>query len=148
VPDGVSMDIIEKYEALIADLAHSLYRKTHLYDFKDLFQIGLQSAIRLEKHFDPSRSQRSTFLTLCVRRDMVKFVKKHNKCFNNTILPKEISTRCTNTAWESLPDLSPEDTEMVRMLSEGYSKREVAKRLQLPLREIKTRLLKLGESIG
>ena len=141
------MDILEKYEALIADLAHSLYRKTHLYDFKDLFQIGLQSAIRLEKKFDPVRSQRSTFFTLCVRRDMVKFVKRHNKAFTNTILPSGLGLSDGPQLWESLPDLCPEDAEMVRMLSEGHSKREVAKRLQLPLKEIKCRLIKVGESI-
>jgi DNA-directed RNA polymerase specialized sigma24 family protein len=139
------MDMLDKYEALIADLAHSLYRKTHLYDFKDLFQIGLQSAIRLEKKFDPARSQRSTFFTLCVRRDMVKFIKRHNKAFTNTILPNSISSTDETQLWESLPDLCPEDSEMVRMLAEGYSKREVARRLQLPLKEIKSRLLRVGE---
>jgi DNA-directed RNA polymerase specialized sigma subunit len=141
------MDILEKYEALIADLAHSLYRKTHLYDFKDLFQIGLQSAIRLEKKFDPLRSQRSTFFTLCVRRDMVKFVKKHNKAFTNTILPSGIGSSDKLQLWEFLPDLCPEDAEMIRMLAEGHSKREIAKRLQLSLREIQNRLLKVGELI-
>ena len=139
------MDILEKYEALIADLAHSLYRKTHLYDFKDLFQIGLQSAIRLEKQFDPLRSQRSTFFTLCVRRDMVKFIKKHNRVFTNTTLPSSIGSNDELQLWESLPDLCPEDAEMVRMLAEGYSKREVARRLRLPLKEVKCRLLKVGE---
>lgn len=139
------MEELAKYEALIADLAHSLYRKTHLYDFKDLFQIGLQSAIRLEQSFDSSRSQRSTFFTLCVRRDMVKFVKRHNRAFSNAILPKDIVVFDEQQLWESLPDLSAEDSEMVRMLCEGHSKREIARRLQLPTREIKNRLAKVGE---
>lgn len=139
------MEITEKYEALIADLAHSLYRKTHLYDFKDLFQIGLQSAIRLEKTFDPTRSKRTTYLTLCVRRDMVKFIKKHNKIFGHVSLPKDISYFDDHEFWQSIPDLDPEEKEMVRMLSEGYSKREIAKRLQLSTKEIKTRLLRIGE---
>lgn len=141
------MEELAKYEALIADLAHSLYRKTHLYDFKDLFQIGLQSAIRLEQSFDPSKSQRSTFFTLCVRRDMVKFVKKHNRAFSNTILPKDVAIDDQSDLWESLPDLPAEETEMVRMLVAGHSKREIARRLQLPTREIKSRLLKVGELI-
>ena len=141
------MEELAKYEALIADLAHSLYRKTHLYDFKDLFQIGLQSAIRLEKSFDPSKAQRSTFFTLCVRRDMVKFVKRHNRAFSNTILPKDIGVFDERQLWESLPDLPAEETEMIRMLAAGHSKREIARRLQLPTREIKSRLLKVGELI-
>ena len=141
------MEVISKYEALIADLAHSLYRKTHLYDFKDLFQIGLQSAIRLEKSFDPSRSQRTTFLTLCVRRDMVKFIKKHNRLFGHLSLPKDIAIIDSDELWECLPKMSAEDSEMIRMLASGHSKREIAKRLQLPLREIKNRLLTVGELI-
>lgn len=141
------MEVLKKYEPLIADLAHSLYRTTHLYDFKDLFQIGLQSAIRLEKVFDPARAKRTTYFTLCVRRDMIKFIKRHNKIFGHLSLPKEIATSEFAGLWESLPPLDPEDTEMVRMLTEGHSKREIAKRLQLPLREIKARLLRVGESI-
>lgn len=141
------MEILKKYEPLIADLAHSLYRTTHLYDFKDLFQIGLQSAIRLEKVFDPSKAKRTTYFTLCVRRDMIKFIKRHNKIFGHVSLPKDIVTYPDQDSWEFLPDLDPEEAEMVRMLYDGYSKREIARRLQLPLKEIKARLLNIGESI-
>lgn len=142
------MEEIQKYEALIADLAHNLYRKTHLYDFEDLFQIGLASAIRLEKAFNPDRAKRSTFFTLCIRRDMVKFVKKHNLAFSNVQLPKEVEAGIDEDLWRSLPDLPAEETEMIRMLAEGHSKREIAKRLQLPVKEVKSRLIKVGESIG
>ena len=141
------MESFQKYEALIADLAHILYRKTHLYDFEDLFQIGLQSAMRLDKSFDPSRAKRSTFFTLCVRRDMVKFIKKHNKLFANACLPKEVEEVASPLLWESLPDMNAEDKEMVSMFAAGHSKREVAKRLRLSVKEIQRRLEKVGESI-
>jgi len=139
---------ITKYEALIADLAHTLYRKTHLYDFEDLFQIGLQSAVRLQKSFNPEKSQLSTFYTLCVRRDMVKFIKRHNRLFADVPQYKDSPVSLSNEVWESLPDLDPEDTEMVRMLVAGHSKREIAKRLCLPMPELQARLNKIGESIA
>ena len=142
------MENITKYEALIADLAHTLYRKTHLYDFEDLFQIWLQSAVRLQKSFNPEKSQLSTFYTLCVRRDMVKFIKRHNRLFADVLQYKDAPVSLSNEVWESLPDLDPEDTEMVRMLVAGYSKREIAKRLCLPMPELQARLNKIGESIA
>jgi RNA polymerase sigma factor (sigma-70 family) len=137
-----------KYEALIADIARTLYRKTHLYDFEDLFQIGLQSAMRLDKSFDPERAKRTTFFTLCVRRDMLKFIKKHNKVFSNVSLPKEVEKNYEDQLWESIPDLDPEDKEMVNMIVSGHSKRDVAKRLRLPYKEIQKRLEKIGDTIG
>ena len=146
--DGNSMEVHEQFECLVADLAHTLYRKTHLYDFEDLFQIGLQSVVRLEKSFDASRSQRITFFTKCIRRDMVKFIKKHNKVFSNVPLPNETSCKKIEQLWESLPDMGAEDTEMVRMLVNGLSKRDVARRLMLTMQEVQVRLEKIGESIG
>ena len=141
------MNYIEEHQALIAELAHNLYRKTHLYDFEDLFQIGLQSAVRLERVFDPSKAKRSTFYTKCITRDMIKFIKKHKKLFANVPHYTETPTHPTIEAWESLPDLCPEDEEMVRMLAAGHSKREIAKRLQLTVGEVQTRLNLIGESI-
>ena len=141
------MSYIEEHQALIAELAHNLYRKTHLYDFEDLFQIGLQSAVRLERVFDPTKAKRSTFYTKCIARDMIKFIKRHNKLFANVPHYRETPSDSSLDLWESLPDLCPEDEEMVRMLSEGHSKREIAKRLQLTVGEIQARLNLIGESI-
>ena len=68
------MEEIQKYEALIADLAHNLYRKTHLYDFEDLFQIGLASA--MHEKFAPNQfvPKRFIFFSLCICSDMFFFV--------------------------------------------------------------------------
>jgi DNA-binding NarL/FixJ family response regulator len=44
--------------------------------------------------------------------------------------------------------MGAEDTEMVRMLVNGLSKRDVARRLMLTMQEVQVRLEKIGESIG
>lgn len=135
-----------EHEALIAKLAHSLYRKTHLYGFEDLFQVGLQSAVRLDKCFDESRAKKTTFYTLCVRRDMIKFIKRHNHHFNDTRV-FNLSKVEEAPFWECLPDLNEQEDKIIALLMEGVSKKEIAKELGISSRDLKLKIEKIGRRI-
>jgi RNA polymerase sigma factor (sigma-70 family) len=131
---------------LVVEIANKLYKPTRLYDFEDLLQIGLQSATRLEKSFNPDISKKSTFLTFCIRRDMIKFIRKHNLLFSEQQGPPQ-SVSDDGQLWQALPDLCPEDKEMVDMLMSGHSKTAIAKRLRLSKKEVQARLEVIGKSI-
>jgi RNA polymerase sigma factor (sigma-70 family) len=131
---------------LVVEIANRLYKPTRLYDFEDLLQIGLQSALRLEKSFDPEKSKKSTFLTFCIRRDMIKFIQKHNLLFSEQQGPTQ-SVSDDGQLWQVLPDLNAENKEMVNMLTAGHSKTAIAKRLRLSKKEVQARLEVIGKSI-
>lgn len=131
---------------LIAKIAKSLYKETRLYSYEDLLQIGLQSAVRLEQHFDAGKSCKSTFLTICVRRDIIRFIKKHTRLFGSSHAPIKTVTDDV-PLWASLPRLDPEETVMVEMLEQGFSKREICRRFHLTKKQLQARLETIGAKI-
>lgn len=136
---------MENYK-LVAKIAHDLYKPTRLYDFEDLLQIGLQSAIRLERHFNPALAKKSTFLTICIRRDILKFIKRHTRLFSSEGAPPQV-VKSHSPLWASLPKLDPVEAAMVEMLEQGRSKREIAKRFHLTKKELQTKLELIGMRI-
>lgn len=136
-----------EHEALIASLAHQLYKKTHLYDFEDLFQIGLQSAFRLDKSYNEKLAKKTTFYTICIKRDMIKFILRHKKNFSDTPYITT-SVKDDKQIWEILPTLNSKDTEIVDMLSNGFTKREVSRRLKLTASQLQKRLDHIGKLIN
>ena len=131
---------------LVVEIANKLYKPTRLYDFEDLLQIGLQSAIRVEKYFDPEKCKKSTFLTLCIRRDMIKFIRRHNLMFSEQRGPTQ-SVSDDGQLWQVLPDLNAEDKEMIDMLMSGHSKTAIARRLRINKKEVQARLERIGKHV-
>jgi RNA polymerase sigma factor (sigma-70 family) len=131
---------------LVVEIANKLYKPTRLYDFEDLLQIGLQSAIRVEKYFDPEKGKKSTFLTLCIRRDMIKFIRRHNLMFSEQRGPTQ-SVSDDGQLWQVLPDLNAEDKEMIDMLMSGHSKTAIARRLRINKKEVQARLERIGKHV-
>jgi len=138
-----------EHEALIARLAHQLYKKTHLYDFEDLFQIGLQSAFRLDKSYNEKLAKKTTFYTICIKRDMIKFIAKYKKNFSDTryVTTSVQSPIKASNLWEVLPDLNTRDTEIVNLLANGYTKSQVSKNLKITAKQLKVRLEHIGKLI-
>ena len=138
-----------EHEALIARLAHQLYKKTHLYDFEDLFQVGLQSAFRLDKSYNEKLAKKTTFYTFCIKRDMIKFIAKYKKNFSDTcyVTTSVQSPIEASSLWEFLPDLNTRDTEIVNLLANGYTKSQVSKNLKMTAKQLKVRLERIGRLI-
>lgn len=138
-----------EHEALIARLAHQLYKKTHLYDFEDLFQIGLQSAFRLDKSYNEKLAKKTTFYTICIKRDMIKFIAKYKKNFSDTryVTTSVQSPIKASNLWEVLPDLNTRDAEIVNLLANGYTKSQVSKNLKMTAKQLKVRLERIGRLI-
>lgn len=143
-----------EHEALIAQLAHQLYKKTHLYDFEDLFQIGLQSAFRLDKSYNEKLAKKTTFYTICIKRDMIKFIVKHKKNFSDVsskMLGWTKTPVCDKEAsplWEILPELNDQDSKIVDMISSGYTKKEISEYLGLSSHQLQRNLDRIGRLIN
>ena len=137
---------IENNQKLIMKIAHSLYKDNRLFSIEDLFQIGYLCFLKLEKQFDESKSKKSTYVTICVRREMIAFIKRHNKIFSER-REKQKAVSFPPDAWECLPDLDAEESAMVEMILSGYSKAEIAKRFHLTKSEFQKRLDLIGKRL-
>jgi RNA polymerase sigma factor (sigma-70 family) len=138
-----------EFTGLVKKIAMSLYKQTSLYSLEDLIQIGLLSVHKTAKHFREGRNtKKSTFLALCAKRDMVRFIKKHREDFKNVKGPlMDIAISEYLPLKEELPSLEPEEYEIAQMLYDGYKKYEIAKRLQISKKDLEHRLLVIGEKI-
>jgi DNA-directed RNA polymerase specialized sigma subunit len=143
-----------EHEALIAKLAHQLYKKTHLYDFEDLFQIGLQSAFRLDKSYNANIAKKTTFYTICIKRDMIKFIVKHKKNFSDVSsqlvgwTKTPLQANSSDPIWEILPELNERDGKIVDMLSSGYTKKEVSMHFDMTSHQLHRILDRIGRLIN
>lgn len=137
---------ILKYEKMIQKLAHGLYKSTQLYSFEDLCQLGFMSGIKALSKFDPSKNyQLSTFLTVCIRRDMIKFIKRHD--FTVTKLPIEKPVAETESIYDYMPDLSPQEREIIELKIEGYSIKHIAKKLNISQRKCQSIFQKIAKCV-
>lgn len=135
------------YTKLIRKLAIDLYKPTQLYSVEDLFQIGMLSVVKDSKHFDPDRNtKKSSFVALCARRDMVRFIKKHRMQFSNKPLC-DTQYNDSLALKEELPTMGAEDYAIAEMLYNGYSRREIAKRFKYTKRQLEERLQEIGRII-
>lgn len=69
--------MIEDNKKLIYKIANSMYIKNKLFSKEDLIQVGFLSLCRSGHKYDPTRGQVSTFITHCVRNDIMKFIKSN-----------------------------------------------------------------------
>lgn len=136
---------ILKYEKMIQKLAHGLYKSTQLYSFEDLCQIGFMSGIKALSKYDPSNSQLSTFLTVCIRRDMIKFIKRHD--FTVTRLPVEKPVSEPESIYDYMPDLSMQEREIIELKIEGYSIKYIAKKLNISQRKCQSIFQKIAKCV-
>lgn len=69
--------MIEDNKKLIYKIANSIYIKNKLFSKDDLIQVGFLALCKSGHKYDETRGQVSTFITHCVRNDMIKFIKSN-----------------------------------------------------------------------
>jgi RNA polymerase sigma factor (sigma-70 family) len=69
--------MIEDNKRLIYSIANSIYIKNKLFTKDDLIQVGFLALCRSGHKYDETRGKVSTFITHCVRNDMLKFIKSN-----------------------------------------------------------------------
>ena len=69
--------MIEDNKRLIYSIANSIYIKNKLFTKDDLIQVGFLALCKSGHKYDETRGKVSTFITHCVRNDMLKFIKSN-----------------------------------------------------------------------
>lgn len=84
-------EMIDNNSKLVYDIAHKLYIQNQGFSVEDLAQVGFLALCRRGDKYDPSRGAVTTFITHCVRNEMIKFIQKNKR--RNTVslnqLPKD-----------------------------------------------------------
>lgn len=69
--------MIEDNKKLVYKIANSIYIKNKLFSKEDLIQVGFLALCKSGHKYDETRGKVSTFITHCVRNDMIKFIKSN-----------------------------------------------------------------------
>jgi RNA polymerase sigma factor (sigma-70 family) len=67
--------MIEDNKRLVYSIANSMYTKNKLFSKDDLIQVGFMALCKSGHKYDETRGKVSTFITHCVRNDILKFIK-------------------------------------------------------------------------
>lgn len=92
--DDASYDILfDKYQPLIKKIVYKYYREysDYGYDYDDFIQEGNYALYKALKKFNPKRDALFyTFVSLCISRQLLSFVKKMNsKCCNYVLISND-----------------------------------------------------------
>lgn len=75
--DSKVEQMIEDNKRLVFKIANSIYRKNKLFSKEDLIQVGFLALCKSGHKYDETRGKVSTFITHCVRNDILKFIKSN-----------------------------------------------------------------------
>tara|TARA_R100000152_G_C6760759_1_gene184831 strand:- start:448 stop:924 length:477 start_codon:yes stop_codon:yes gene_type:complete len=134
--------MIEDNQKLVYKIANSMYIKNKLFSKEDLIQEGLLSLCRSGHKYDETRGKVSTFITHCVRNDMIKFIKK------NKLQPDLLYSENTKLSYNLDKDFdcldyydlcgARTDTEknVVEMKLKGYTNKKISKELNVSANKV------------
>lgn len=143
--------MIEDNKKLIYKIANSIYINNKLFSKEDLIQIGFLALVKNGHKYDENRGKVSTFITHCVRNDMIKFIK------SNKMQSDLIYTENTNLSYNTDDDLSCLDyydmcharTEMERSIVDmkinGETNKNIGTRLNISPNKV-SKILSLMKS--
>jgi RNA polymerase sigma factor (sigma-70 family) len=69
----------EDNKKLVYKIANSIYIKNKLFSKEDLIQVGFLALCKSGHKYDETRGKISTFITHCVRNDILKFIKSQKQ---------------------------------------------------------------------
>jgi RNA polymerase sigma factor (sigma-70 family) len=69
--------MIEDNKRLVYSIANSMYIHNKVFSKDDLIQVGFLALCKSGHKYDSERGKVSTFITHCVRNDMIKFIKSN-----------------------------------------------------------------------
>lgn len=134
--------MIEDNKRLIYSIANSIYIKNKLFTKDDLIQVGFLALCKSGHKYDETRGKVSTFITHCVRNDMLKFIK------SNKLQGELLYSENRNLSYNNNLDLMCLDyndiccarTELekniVRLKIDGETNKSIAAKLNISLNKV------------
>lgn len=140
-------EILKQYDGMIAALATSLYTPNRIYSSDDLAQEGRMSLIKRIHKYKPERSKLSTFITVCARNDMLKFINKQSRHLRShlQIHPfdrKNIAYYPDEVVRDSKISSSESVSRMIDLKMEGHSDTYIAKEMKSTVANVRMRIKK------
>jgi len=124
--------MIESNKKLIYSIATKLYRKNKNYDKEDLIQVGTMSLYKNGGKYDKKRGRVSTFITHCVKNDMIKFIKANSdkslELFDNNYYVVDYDNEVENIV-DTISFKNEFERDIVLARLEGLSNRQIGLRL-------------------
>lgn len=129
--------MIEDNKKLVYKIANSIYIKNKLFSKDDLIQVGFLALCKSGHKYDETRGQVSTFITHCVRNDMIKFIK------SNKLQSDLLYTENQNLSYSNNHNLSCIDyndiccakteieKKIVKMKIDGETNKKIAETLDI-----------------
>jgi len=115
---------------LVVSLALS-FSRSYNQDLEDYIQVGLIGLLKAIRKHDPERSKLSTYATVCIRNEIVKYTNKNKKNQFNASLENQADNSYQDSFWEYEPDsLSEQERALLYMKRDNYSYKEISEELE------------------
>ena len=107
------------------------FSRSYNQDLDDYIQVGLIGLLKAIRKHDPERSKLSTYATVCIRNEIVKYVNKNKKKQFNACLENQVDNSYQDSFWEYTPDsLSEQEKTLLYMKRDNYSYKEISEELE------------------
>lgn len=127
--------VIKEHVGLIRKLARSFYTQNNIYSIEDLEQVAYMAVVKGMPKYKPESSAITTFITLIVRNDILKFIKKQKIYKDITPAAKPIEKDEDPNYIDFSIGGNVED-DVLRLKIAGYTYKEIAKKLSIPHRKV------------
>lgn len=141
------MDIektIEDNKALVKDIARRFYFKNTIFSVEDLEQVGYLSLWKNLKKYDANRAKLSTFMTICVRHDIIKYIKKQHI---GRAIPAKIQSYMEDTSLFDITGTGGIEDEILALKNDGFTTREISEKLDVSQNQIRRTLNRFKKKI-
>ncbi len=140
-------EMITQNLPLIRSVTKRYYISNNVFTFEDMVNTGVLGLLKNLQKYDPSRGKLSTFITVCVKNDLLKFLKKHNQIFSTQRLSSNLEYTVPDGASDYVDKEDDETKEIVRMKVEGYTVKEIAKIINKPSSFVYTKIRKFKRTM-
>lgn len=139
-------EIVEKHARLVYSIARRMYDTRYGFELDDLIQIGFIGLIRAYRAFDSNIAQFSTLATICIRRDMGRFISQNTR--EKFIYANEFTDRESYPITELFPDFSEFEKNIIEDKLSNKNMVDIAKERNITVEKVKKTLIKIYKKIN
>lgn len=131
--------LFEDHYGLIVSQAISFCPRSQN-ELDDYIQVAAVGMIKAFENFDPARAKFSTYAIVCIRNHLKNHIRTERK--NKILYLPDLDNKAvymSETLFNVLPDsLSTREKKLIQMKMMGYSYREMAEELSMPIFRVKS----------
>ncbi len=142
-PESEEKLVLDNYGLVVSQALKLVVQKQ---DLDDYIQIGLMGLLKAIRNYNPEKSKFSTFATVCIRNEILKFMKKQTRQ-NRRITLRETPKK-EILLWEFQPDnLTEDELDILDMKLQNHTYKEISEAMCCNKNEIKQKVKKILKKI-